>query len=193
MFNVPVNLSNRHIHLTDSDIEALFGPGHTLTEKVSLLQPGQFAAEEVVTITGPTGSIDRVRVVGPTRPATQCEVLTGDLYKLGYPAEQVPVRLSGDLAGSAAFTITGPAGSLMKTKGLIIAQRHIHMSPEAATEHGVTDGQTVQLHLTTPNRRTTYDDVIIRAQSGVTLECHLDIEEGNAAGIRNGFVAEVII
>ena len=193
MKTVLVNLSNRHIHLTDADVEALFGTGHTLTSKVDLLQPGAFAAEETVTITGPMSSIDCVRVVGPTRPETQCEIVAGDTYKLGYKSNDVPVRLSGDLSESASFTITGPAGSIEKSVGLMIAQRHIHMSPADALTYGTHDGQSVTIAGVTPNRRTTYSDVIIRVQRNATLECHIDIEEGNAAGIRNGDEVEVLL
>lgn len=186
MFTVPANLSHRHIHLTDADVMSLFGAGHTLTKKLELIQPGAFAAEELVSISGPTGTIERVRVVGPTRSATQCEILTGDTYKLGFTPRAVPVRLSGDIADSAAFTITGPAGSIEKSDGLIIAQRHIHISPEEATANNLIDAQLVTLQCDTPNRRTDLHDVVVRVQPGAALECHIDIEEGNAAGISNG-------
>ncbi|MFT5832382.1 MAG: putative phosphotransacetylase [Candidatus Paceibacteria bacterium] len=193
MFKVLTNLSNRHIHLTDEDVEALFGAGHTLTRKVDLLQPGAFAANECVSITGPAGTVERVRVVGPTRPATQCEILTGDTYRLGYKPADVPVRLSGEVDGSAAFTITGPAGSIEKNEGLIIAQRHIHISPELAVEHELSNKQSVILHCDTPDRKTDFHGVIIRVQPGASLECHIDTEEGNAAGIGNGYAATVVV
>lgn len=192
MFTTVVNLSNRHIHLSATDVETLFGAGHTLTPKVQLLQPGAFAAEECVTISGPTGSIERVRVVGPTRPATQCEILTGDTYRLGYKPADVPVRLSGDIVGSASFTITGPAGSIEKTEGLIIAKRHIHISPEQAAEIGLTDAQPVTVKIDGSKGQTDFHDVIVRIQPGAILECHIDTEEGNAAGIGNCYQALVI-
>ena len=191
MFTVPVNLSNRHIHLTDDDVTALFGDAHTLMTKAELLQPGQFAAEEVVSISGSSGTIERVRVVGPTRSATQCEILTSDTYRLGYKPSDVPVRLSGDIAGSAAFTITGPAGSIEKSEGLIIAKRHLHISPEAAAEQEFTDGQSVTLKLESDKGRVDFHDTIVRIQPGAVLECHIDTEEGNAAGVQNGYVAEI--
>jgi putative phosphotransacetylase len=192
MFKVLTNLSNRHIHLTDKDVEALFGAGQTLTRKVDLLQPGAFAADECVNITGPSGTIERVRVVGPTRPATQCEILTGDTYRLGYKPADVPVRLSGDVEGSAAFTITGPAGSIEKSEGLIIAQRHIHINPEQAAAFGLTDGQAVTLQTKSDKGQTDFHNTIVRIQTGAVLECHIDTEEGNAAGIGNGYEAEVV-
>jgi propanediol utilization protein len=192
MFKVLTNLSNRHIHLTDEDVEALFGAGQTLTGKVDLLQPGAFAADECVSISGPVGVIERVRVVGPTRSATQCEILTGDTYRLGYKPADVPVRLSGDVDGSAAFTITGPVGSIEKSEGMIIAQRHIHISPEQASAFGLTDGQAVTLQAKSDKGQTDFHNTIVRVQMGAVLECHIDTEEGNAAGIGNGYEAEVV-
>jgi len=192
MTTVLINLSNRHIHLSESDVEALFGADYTLTKKVDLLQPGQFAAEEVISISGPNGTIERVRVVGPTRLATQCEILTGDTYKLGYQPTDVPVRLSGNVGGSAAFSITGPAGSVEKSEGLIIARRHIHVNPEQAAELSLADGQSVTVRARGGKGQTDFHDTIVRIQSGAILECHIDTEEGNAAGIGNGYQAEVI-
>ncbi len=192
MIKVLTNLSNRHIHLTDCDIEVLFGAGHSLTKKVDLLQPGAFAAEECVDIAGPGGTIERVRVVGPTRSATQCEILTGDTYKLGYKPDDVPVRLSGDVADSAAFTISGPAGSIEKTEGLIVARRHIHINPEQATELNMTDRQSVTVQTKSDKGQTDFHHTIVRIQPGAILECHIDTEEGNAAGISNGYTAEVV-
>jgi len=191
MFTVPVNLSHRHIHLTDDDVSQLFGPGYTLNKKVVLLQPGAFAAEEQVSIGGPTGTIDKVRVVGPTRSATQCEILVGDTYTLGCKPTDVPVRLSGDITGSKAFSITGPAGSIEKDEGLIIAKRHIHINPQEAAEHHLHDGQSVTLQLKTDKGQIDYHDTIIRIQPEATLECHIDIEEGNAAMISNGYKATI--
>ena len=189
---VTVNLSHRHIHLTEADVEILFGARYKLTKKVDLLQPGQFAAQETVTIQGPSGSLEHVRVVGPTRSATQCEILAGDVYKLGFAATEVPVRLSGAIADSAGFTIVGPAGSVEKSEGLIIAQRHIHVDPETAARHHLTDGTTVSITLATPLRETTYGAVAVRVHTNAMFECHLDIEEGNAAGIRNGYQATIV-
>ncbi len=186
-----VNLSNRHIHLNDEDVATLFGHGHTLTVKADLLQPGQFAAEEVVTICCGDKSIERVRVVGPTRPVTQCEILTGDLYRLGLTSDDVPVRLSGDIEGSTGFEIIGPAGSVKKEKGLIIAQRHIHINPKDAEARDLQNKQVVSITSDTPLKRATYHDVVVRVQEGAELECHIDTEEGNAAGIANGDLVEI--
>lgn len=193
MFSILVNLSNRHIHLSQADMATLFGPDATLTKRADLLQPGQFAAEETVTIAGPKRAIENVRIVGPLRSETQCEILTGDTYKLGYKLTDVPVRLSGDIAGSAAFTIIGPAGIVEKEQGLIIAQRHIHTSPATAEAQELTNGQSVTLRLNTPQKRTDLHDVIIRVQKTAIDECHIDTEDGNAAGIGNGYEAEVLL
>ena len=192
MQQVLVNLSNHHIHLTTEDVRILFGEDATLTKKVDLLQSGQFAANETVTIKGPKGEITNIRVVGPTRSQTQCEILTGDTYKLGYAVSEVPVRLSGDLAGSAAFTIIGSHGSLHKPEGLIIAQRHIHIDPDTAKTMNLSDAQAVTLQLNTLNKRTDLHDVTVRAQPGAILECHIDVEEGNASGIQNGYLAKIL-
>ena len=189
---VQVNLSHRHIHITDEDVATLFGPNTTLTPKTHLLQPGQYAAEETVSISGPAGSIEKVRVVGPTRADTQCEILTGDCYTLGLKITEVPVRLSGNIADSASFTITGPAGTMTKKEGLIIAQRHIHIDPTNAASYSLSDGQVVDIRLTTPHKQLTLHDTVVRVSETSVLECHIDIEEGNAAGIGNGHEAEIV-
>jgi len=193
MFTAVVNLSNRHIHLTESDVETLFGAGYKLTPKVELSQPGQFAAKECVTITGPSGSIERVRVVGPTRAATQCEILTGDTYKLGFNPDTVPVRLSGEITDSEAFTITSPTCSIKKSEGLIIAKRHLHINPALAVKYNVADKQTVTIRTTSKKGQTDFHDVFVRIQPDAALECHIDLEEANAAGISNGYGAEVTV
>ena len=146
-----------------------------------------------MSIKGPHGVIESVRVVGPTRTHTQCEILTGDTYKLGYAQADVPVRISGNIADSAAFEIIGPVGSIHTSDGLIIAQRHIHIDPKTATDEGLSDGQVVSLQLDTPGKRIDLHDVVIRITTDALLECHIDVEEGNAAGIGNGYQATVII
>ena len=182
LLTVTTNLSNRHIHLSADDLATLFGVETTLTPKIDLLQPGAFAAEETVTISGPKGSIERVRIVGPLRPDTQCEILAADRHKLGIDA---PLRLSGDIAGSAAFTITGPGGSIEKSEGLIVAKRHIHMDTETAAQHNLTNGQIVSLAI--PGERGgMLSETILRVTPESVTECHIDTEEGNALGISNG-------
>jgi len=184
-----INLSNRHVHLAREDVEALFGKGHQLTKTKDLVQPGQFACDEVVTIKGPKGSFEKVRILGPERKETQCEVMASDSFKLGF--KSLPCRESGQLEGTEAFEIVGPAGTVKKTKGLIIAKRHVHFDPASAERYGVQDKQIVKLHAG-GERGATFDNVICRVGSSYALECHLDFDEGNAVGIGNGHIGEII-
>ncbi len=188
--NVLINLSNRHVHMCREDVEILFGKGHQLTKMKDLLQPGQFACEETVTIKGPKGSFEGVRILGPERKETQCEVMASDAFRLGL--RELPCRESGQLDGSAAFEIVGPKGSVKKTQGLIIAKRHIHFDPASAERFGVKDKQVVKLHAG-GDRGATFDNVICRVNPAYALECHLDFDEGNAVGIGNGARGEVIL
>lgn len=177
--NIPVGISNRHIHLSESDLKVLFGEGYELTNIKDLSQPGQFACKEMVTICGPKGAIEKVRVLGPIRSKTQVEVLHSDRFKLGVTA---PSRLSGDLAGTPGITVIGPKGSVQLSEGLIVAQRHIHMTCQDAARLGVHDGQTVSLNIEGP-RGGTLSNVIIRANDKSKLDCHLDTDEANAMDI----------
>jgi putative phosphotransacetylase len=186
---VLINLSNRHIHVSQADLEALFGKGHQLTKTKDLVQPGQFACEETVTIKGPKSEFKGVRILGPVRPETQCEILASDQFKLGVP--HCPTRESGQLEGSFPMEIVGPAGSVKKERGLIIAKRHIHFDLEAAKRYDVKDKELVQLRI--PGERgATFDNVVCRVSASYALECHLDFDEGNAVGIGNGSFGEVI-
>ena len=178
---IPVGVSNRHLHLSQADLDTLFGVGYQLTPIKDLSQPGQFACKETVTICGPKGAIEKVRVLGPVRSKTQVEILTGDGYKLGVTA---PARLSGDLAGTPGITIVGPKGSVQTSEGLIVAQRHIHMTPQDAANYGVHDGQIVDIIVEGP-RGGTYANVAIRANDASALECHVDTEEANAMSINS--------
>lgn len=187
---VLINLSNRHVHMCREDVDILFGKGHQLTKMKDLLQPGQFACEETVTIKGPKGSFEGVRILGPERKETQCEVMASDAFRLGL--RELPCRESGQLDGSAAFEIVGPAGSVRKTQGLIIAKRHIHFDPASAERFGVKDKQIVKLHAG-GDRGATFDNVVCRVNAAYALECHLDFDEGNAVGIGNGARGEVVL
>lgn len=178
---IPVGVSNRHLHLSQEDQDILFGAGYQLTPIKDLSQPGQFACKEVVTICGPKGAIEKVRVLGPVRSKTQVEILTGDGFKLGVSA---PARQSGDLAGTPGITIVGPKGSVQIKEGLIVAQRHIHMSSEDAVVFGVHDGQIVDIEVEGP-RGGTFANVIIRANNTSALECHVDTDEANAMSINS--------
>lgn len=184
---IPVGVSNRHLHLSQADLDALFGPGYQLTPIKDLSQPGQFACKETVTICGPKGAIEKVRVLGPVRSKTQVEILTGDGFKLGVSA---PARLSGDLSGTPGITIIGPKGSVQTKEGLIVAQRHIHMTPQDAAVYGVHDGQIVDIEIEGP-RGGTYANVAVRANDASALECHVDTEEANAMSINSSTTIKI--
>lgn len=186
---VPVGLSNRHLHVSKEHLEKLFGPGYELTEFKVLSQPGQYACEEKVDIVGPKGTLKGVRILGPVRKETQIEVLAADAYKLGL---KVPVRDSGDLEGTPGVKIVGPKGEVDLDYGVIVAARHIHMHPDDAKAFGVEDFQRVKVRVE-GMRGLVFDNVLIRVSPSYALDMHLDTEEGNAAGIQNGDMLEVII
>lgn len=185
---IPTGISNRHVHLSQADLDTLFGSGYQLTHIKDLSQPGQFACKETVTICGPKGAIEKVRVLGPVRSKSQIEILAGDGFKLGVKA---PAKLSGDLAGTPGITIVGPKGTVQTAEGLIVAQRHIHMTPQDAANHGVHDGQIVKIQIDGP-RGGIYGNVVIRATDTSALECHLDTEEANAMDINSSTKIKII-
>lgn len=176
------NVSNRHLHLTRAAVETLFGPGRRLEKLRDLIQPGQFAAKETVTIVGPKGQIANVRIVGPARAYTQVEIARTDAVQIGV---NPPVRESGDLKGSAPVTILGPKGRLDLPQGCIIAWRHLHFHPREAAEMGITDKQLVRVAVE-GERATVFERVLCRVREDMALECHLDTDEANAAGMGNG-------
>jgi ATP synthase F1 epsilon subunit len=185
---VPVGVSGRHIHLSQEHLEQLFGAGYQLTPIKDLSQPGQFASKECVTLAGPKGVIQKVRVLGPVRPKTQVEVLAGDTFKLGIPQE---IRLSGHLEGTPGVTVIGPKGTVVLDEGVIVAARHIHMNPAQAAERGFHDGQVVSLKVG-GERGGMLDNVIIRVTESGNLDCHIDTEEANALHIKCGSTVEVV-
>lgn len=178
---IPVGVSNRHIHLSKEDLNRLFGEGYEMAKFKDLSQPGQYACKEMLTICGPKGAIEKVRVLGPVRSKTQVEILEGDCYKLGIATE---ARLSGDLNGTPGITLIGPKGSVQTAEGLIIAQRHIHMSNEEAKDLDVHDGQVVSIQIDGP-RGGTLNNVTVRANDTSILECHIDMEEANALNVNS--------
>lgn len=181
-FLVPVGVSARHIHLTKEDVETLYGEGYELTKKKDLMG-GQYACNECVTIVGlKLRAIENVRILGPTRKASQVEISATDAIKLGVKA---PIRESGDVKGSAPIAIVGPKGVLYLKEGCIIAMRHIHMSPEDARQAGVVNGQEVSVKVDN-ERGTIYNHVKIRVDPSFTLEMHIDTDEANAAKIGCG-------
>lgn len=186
---VTVNVSNRHIHLTKEHVDALFGAGYKLTAKKVLMQPTQFASNEVVDVAGPKGTLEKVRIVGPERARTQVEITVSEARKIGVEAF---VRLSGDLEGSAGVTLKGPKGTVELKEGCIVAKRHIHASDTFAKKAGYKTGDIVSVK-TSGERAVIFENVVIREDKDTPeLECHLDIEEANAALIKNGDTAEII-
>lgn len=175
---VLVETSARHVHLSEEHIEALFGKGAKLTVKKDLSQPGQFACEERVTITGPKKSIPNVIILGPARPATQVEISLTDARTLGVTA---PVRESGDIAGSGACKISGPAGEIEIECGVIAAKRHIHLTPADAEKFGVEDKEIVSVRIDSDGRKTVFGDVVVRVNPNFAAAMHIDTDEANAA------------
>jgi putative phosphotransacetylase len=181
---IPIAVSARHVHLSQADLEGLFGPSYTLRKKRDLSQPDQFAAEETVAIAGPRGAIENVRILGPLRTQSQVEVSWTDAIKLGL---QPPLRQSGNLINSSPVTLIGPKGSLYLKLGLIIAQAHIHMHPSDAERLGVHDRQFVQIKVNT-ERPISFENVLIRVSPSYRLEMHIDTDEANAGRIQSGQV-----
>src|SRR5690606_29918367 len=173
---IPIEVSAHHVHLCQADVEALFGPGHQLTPQHELSQPGQYACEEKVHLVGPKGRIANVRVLGPTRRETQVEIAMTEQFKLGV---QPPIRESGDLAGTPGLTLEGPAGSTVIERGVICAQRHIHMTPEDAMRLHVRDKYVVRVRVEGA-RELTFGDVVVRVSPSYRLAMHIDTDEGNA-------------
>ncbi len=183
-YEIPVGISNRHIHLTQEHLEILFGKGYELTHLKDLSQPGQYACKETLTIVGPSmRSIEGVRVLGPLRRASQVEISVTDSYVLKV---KPPVRESGKLQGSAPITIIGPRGIVQLSEGCIIANRHIHMSPDDAAHFSVKDGDYIDVDAMTGTKRTRWFDVQVRVHKDFRLEMHVDTDDANAVGFKNG-------
>ena len=176
-----VETSARHVHLSDADLETLFGKGAVLHKKKDLSQPGQFASEERVDVVGPKKTLARVSVLGPTRKQTQVELAMTDARSIGIDA---PIRESGDLEGSAGCKLVGPAGEIELSEGVIIAKRHIHTTPEDAAEIGVTNGEIVSIKLDTAERALTFGDVVVRVSPNYATVVHIDTDESNAANCK---------
>lgn len=176
---IPIGVSARHVHLSQEDLETLYGKGYQLNKKKDLMG-GQFAAQECVTVIGmKLRAIENVRVLGPVRKQSQVEISQTDAVKLGVKA---PVRLSGDLAGSAPIALVGPKGVVYLKEGCIVAQRHIHMAPADAERFGVKDKQVVKVRFES-GRGGVFEDVQIRIDPTFTLEMHIDTDEANGLGI----------
>jgi putative phosphotransacetylase len=188
---VLVETSARHIHLTDAAVEALYGAGATLTVKKELSQPGQFAAaNDKITLVGPKGTL-AVSVLGPTRKANQVELSFTDARSLGLKG--VPVRESGDVAGTPGLKLVGPAGEIDIEEGVVIAKRHIHMTPADAEQFGIKDKQIVKVKVSNSDRTTIFDDVVCRVHPTYALAMHIDTDECNAACAFGEVFGEVIL
>ncbi len=177
-----LEVSAHHIHLSQEHVEKLFGPGHQLTRESDLSQPGQFACQEKLAIVGPKGRIERVRVLGPARKATQVEIAMTEQFKLGI---HPPIRESGDIRDTPGCTLEGPAGHVTLDRGVICAQRHIHMTPADALRYGVRDKSTVRVRVA-GNRELVFGDVRVRVDPNFALAMHIDTDEANAANVQTG-------
>ncbi|MCL1792175.1 MAG: phosphate propanoyltransferase [Peptococcaceae bacterium] len=186
-FNVPIGVSNRHLHLSEEDLRTLFGPNAKLTYKKPLSQEGQYVCEETVTLEGSIGSIS-LRVLGPVRAQTQIEITLTDAYKLGITP---PLRDSGDLAGSMGCVLAGPEGTATLKEGVIVVHRHIHVRTEDAAQKGVKDRDRVDVRVNS-ERGGIFTDVLVRVDPTFNLEFHIDTDESNAFALKNGDIAEVI-
>ena len=178
---LPVSVSNRHVHLNASALVSLFGEGYTLTHQKDLVQIGQYACKETVTLRGPKGVIENVRILGPLRSVTQVEVSRTDCFKLGI---KPVLRMSGDIAGSESLTLEGPKGSLTIKEGVIVAMRHLHVPTELADTFRLKNGSFVSL-ITKGERPMVLMRVAVRVSDMALLEAHVDTDEANAAGIVN--------
>jgi acetate kinase len=187
---IPIAVSARHAHLSQATLDCLFGAGHQLRPRTWLSQTGQYAAEETVTLIGPTGRLEKVRLMGPPRSRDQVEISHTDGLALGIDA---PVRISGDLANTPGVTIEGPAGRAPLSSGVICSRRHVHMSPQDAARLGLRDGESVQVKIDSDGRDLTFGDCTVRIGADFRLELHLDTDEANAAGAAQGAHGELLI
>lgn len=187
---VLVEISARHVHVSQEDLEVLFGKGYELTVKKMLSQPGQFACEERVKVIGAKGEFPAVSILGPVRKETQVELSLTDARSIGVVA---PVRESGDLEGTGTCKLVGPAGEVEIAKGVIAAKRHIHATTKDAEEMGLENGEIVSVEIPTSNgRNLTFGDVVVRVSDSYALAMHIDTDEANAAGMAPNTMGTVI-
>ncbi len=186
---VLVETSARHLHVTQEHLEILFGKGATLTHKKDLSQPGQYACVERVDVVGPKRTLSGVTILGPVRPATQVEISLTDARSIGL---QVPIRESGDIAGTTGCKLVGPAGEVEIKEGVIAAKRHLHTTPEDAAELGVSDKEIVSLKVESGGRSLIFGDLVVRVSPNFATAVHLDTDEGNAAGLSGEVYGEII-
>lgn len=185
---LPIALSNRHIHVSQKDLDLLFGEGYELTKFKDLSQPGQYACEEKIDIVGSRGVLKGVRILGPVRPNTQFELSVSDAFTLGV---EPMIRNSGEIKSTPGAKLVGPKGEVEIENGVIVAARHIHMHSNDADEFGVKDNDIVSIKTDGP-RSVIFNNVLIRVSDEFALEMHVDIEEGNTSGVKNGQLVELI-
>lgn len=188
LLEVPVGVSGRHVHLTREHLQTLFGPGYELTKIKDLVQPGQFAAKETVTVVGPRGVLESVRVLGPLRSYSQVEISRTDSFKLGV---NPPIRESGDHEGSPGCVLVGPAGVVSLKEGVIIALRHIHMHTSDAKRYGLKDKDLVTVQVG-GERGLVFTNVLVRVNPNFRLEFHVDTDEANACLLNNSDMVQVL-
>lgn len=185
---VMVEISARHVHVSQKDLEILFGEGYTLTPKKDLSQPGQFACEEKVTIVGAKSQL-KASILGPVRPDTQVELSLTDARSIGVTA---PIRESGDVVGSGECKIVGPCGEVELTQGVIAAKRHIHMTVADGEKYGITDKQIVNVKINSNGRSLIFGDVVARVSDSYALAMHIDTDEANAACVGPNCIGEIL-
>ena len=183
-----VEVSARHIHISREDLEKLFGRGYKLTKLKSLNQPGEFSCKEIVTLKNKDKKLEGVRIVGPVRKNTQVEVSKTDAYHLNL---DVPLRISGDLKGSASVTVIGPKEKIKLDEGVIIAKRHLHANPKEAKQLHLKDGDNVSIKVS-GERSVTFNKVKVRVNKDYSLATHIDVDEGNAAGINQKAEGKIV-
>ncbi len=186
---VLVEVSARHVHLSKEDLEILFGKGYELTVKKPLSQPGQFAANERVTLVGPKRELARVSILGPVRKATQVEISLTDARSIGVVA---PIRESGDIKDSGSCKIVGPKGEIELKEGVIAAKRHIHVTPEDAKRMGLIDKSIISVKIDSPDRKAILGDVVVRVRGDFASSMHIDTDEGNAAQVVGEVYGEIL-
>lgn len=186
---VTVGVSARHIHLSKEHINILFGEGYELKVMKDLSQPGQYAAEETVAVVGPKGKFDKIRILGPARNKTQLEISRTDAFSLGVAA---PIRESGNTEGTPGIKIVGPAGEVVAEDGVIVAARHIHFHTSDAQAWGIKDKQLLSVRVNS-ERPVIFENVIARVSDSFALDMHIDTDEANAAAVKNGDKAEVLL
>jgi putative phosphotransacetylase len=185
-----VETSARHVHVSQADLETLFGAGYQLTPKKDLSQPGQYACAERVDVVGPKKTLTGVSILGPVRKETQVEISLTDARSIGVSA---PIRESGDTAGSGACKLVGPCGEVELTQGVIAAKRHIHMTPADADEMDVQDKDVVCVKVLTDGRNTIFGDVVVRVNENFALAMHIDTDESNAAACGRNQMGEIVM